>query len=368
MREVAAMTTLASMIAAESLSKRYGDVPVVDDVSFTCHRGTVTGFLGPNGAGKSTTLRMITGLTRPDNGHATVAGMPFVALPNPSRVVGTLLDASAMHPGRSGRNTLAVAAHMAGVPQHRVDEVLTTVGLSPAAADKRVGTYSLGMRQRLGIAQTLIGHPEVLILDEPANGLDPEGIAWMRELLRDFADQGGTVLLSSHLLAEVEATVDRLVVIRAGQVVADGRLTDLLSTPGLVARATDQAALIAALTGAGDALHRRRRRHRHHRHHQWCHRRTGGIGGGASGCAPRRAPRRRPCRPRTTLLRPHRPRRNRHRPSRRSPDDHRHPHRCDRPQPSGRASRSPARCASNGARASTPAPPAGSSRRWWRSR
>ena len=251
MREVAAVTTLAPMIAAESLSKRYGDVPVVDEVSFTCQRGTVTGFLGPNGAGKSTTLRMISGLTRPDSGHATVAGIPFVALPNPSRVVGTLLDASAMHPGRSGRNTLAVAARMAGVPQHRVDDVLTTVGLSPAAADKRVGTYSLGMRQRLGIAQTLIGHPEVLILDEPANGLDPEGIAWMRQLLRDFADQGGTVLLSSHLLAEVEATVDHLVVIRAGQIVAHGRLTDLLSTPALVARATDQAALIAALTNAG---------------------------------------------------------------------------------------------------------------------
>jgi len=240
-----------SMIVAESLSKRYDAVPVVDDVTFTCHRGTVTGFLGPNGAGKSTTLRMITGLSRPDTGHATVAGVPFVALPNPSRVVGTLLDASAMHPGRTGRNTLAVAAQMAAVPQHRVDDVLATVGLSSAAADKRVGTYSLGMRQRLGIAQTLIGHPEVLILDEPANGLDPEGIAWMRELLRDFADQGGTVLLSSHLLAEVEATVDRLVVIRAGHLVADGCLADLLSTSGLVARATDQTALIAALTRAG---------------------------------------------------------------------------------------------------------------------
>ena len=302
------------MIAAESLSKRYDGVPVVDDVTFTCHRGTVTGFLGPNGAGKSTTLRMITGLTRPDHGHATVAGVPFVALPNPSRVVGTLLDASAMHPGRSGRNTLAVAAHMAAVPQHRVDEVLTTVGLSPAAADKRVGTYSLGMRQRLGIAQTLIGHPEVLILDEPANGLDPEGIAWMRELLRDFADQGGTVLLSSHLLAEVEATVDRLVVIRAGQVVADGRLADLLSTTGLVARATDQTALIAALTGAGMPAPAAATTHRHHRHHQWGHRRTGGIGGSASRCAPRRAPRRRPHRPRTTLLRPHQPSRDRRRP------------------------------------------------------
>ena len=271
-----------SMIAAHFLSKRYGDVPVVDDVSFACERGTVTGFLGPNGAGKSTTLRMITGLTRPDNGHATVAGVPFVGLPNPSRVVGTLLDASAMHPGRSGRNTLAVAAHIAAVPQRRVDEVLDQVGLSPAAADKRVGTYSLGMRQRLGIAQTLIGNPEVLILDEPANGLDPEGIAWMRELLRDFAAQGGTVLLSSHLLAEVEATVDRLIVIHAGQVVADGRLADLLSTPGLVARATDNAALIAALTGAGWPAPATTT-NGHHRHHPRCHRRTGGIGGGAIG-------------------------------------------------------------------------------------
>ena len=251
MRRIAAVTTLSCMIAVESLSKRYGDTAVVDDVSFTCHRGTVTGFLGPNGAGKSTTLRMITGLTRPDTGHATVAGIPFVTMPNPCRVVGTLLDASAMHPGRTGRNTLAIAARIADVPQHRVDEVLTTVGLSPATADKRVGTYSLGMRQRLGIAQTLIGHPEVLILDEPANGLDPEGIAWMRQLLRDFANQGGTVLLSSHLLAEVEATVDHLVVISAGQIVAHGRLTDLLSTPALVARATNQAALIAALTAAG---------------------------------------------------------------------------------------------------------------------
>ena len=239
------------MIAAHALSKRYDDVAVVDDISFTCERGTVTGFLGPNGAGKSTTLRMITGLTRPDSGHATVGGLPFVALPNPSRVVGTLLDASAMHPGRSGRNTLAVAARTAGVPQRRVDEVLGHVGLSPAAADKRVGTYSLGMRQRLGIAQTLIGNPDVLILDEPANGLDPEGIAWMRDLLRDFAGQGGTVLLSSHLLAEVEATVDRLIVIRNGRVVADGPLADLLSTSGLVARAIDNTALIDALTGAG---------------------------------------------------------------------------------------------------------------------
>jgi ABC-2 type transport system ATP-binding protein len=245
------------MITAQSLSKRYGRSLVVDDVSFECERGTVTGFLGPNGAGKSTTLRMITGLTRPDRGQATINGRAFRDLPNPTRIAGTLLDASAMHPGRTGRNTLALAARIAGVPARRIDEVLDTVGLSTSAAEKCVGTYSLGMRQRLGIAQTLIGQPEVLILDEPANGLDPEGIAWMRRLLREFASGGGTVLLSSHLLAEVEATVDRLVVIRAGRLVAQGVLSDLLCTAGLVARATDQATLLAALDRAGMAHSRR---------------------------------------------------------------------------------------------------------------
>jgi ABC-2 type transport system ATP-binding protein len=239
------------MITAEALTKHYGVVPVVEDVSFTCAPGTVTGFLGPNGAGKSTTLRMITGLTRPNAGRATVAGRRYAAIPNPARVVGTLLDASAMHPGRTGRNTLELAAQLAGVPPLRVDEVLPMVGLTGKTADKRVGTYSLGMRQRLGIGQALIGHPQVLILDEPANGLDPEGIAWMRSLLRDFADQGGTVLLSSHLLAEVEATVDWLVVIRSGQVVARGRLAELLSTSKLVVRTTDQPLLGQALSDAG---------------------------------------------------------------------------------------------------------------------
>ena len=252
---------------------------------------------------------------------------------------------------------------MAAVPQHRVDEVLATVGLSPAAADKRVGTYSLGMRQRLGIAQTLIGHPEVLILDEPANGLDPEGIAWMRELLRDFADQGGTVLLSSHLLAEVEATVDRLVVIRA-DVVADGCLADLLSTTGLVARATDQTALIAAPhrrrcmpTGDGDGTVTIDT--------------TGGVTAEqvASVAAQAgvllvelRADRAGLEQLFFALTSSSAPTPT----SRRSPDDHRHPDRC-RHLTSGRAFRSPAR-ASNGARASTPPPPAGSWRQWWRSR
>jgi ABC-2 type transport system ATP-binding protein len=192
---------------------------------------------------------MIAGLARPDHGSSTVNGRPFVELPNPTRVVGTLLDPSAMHPGRTGRATLTIAARMAGVPTHRVGHLLELVGLGDAA-DRRVGAYSLGMRQRLGIAQALVGEPKVLILDEPANGLDPEGIAWMRGLLRDFADRGGTVLLSSHLLHEVQATVDHLVVISQGAVVASGPLTQLLASSGLLLRTTDPDALASALRTA----------------------------------------------------------------------------------------------------------------------
>jgi ABC-2 type transport system ATP-binding protein len=239
------------MITAEELSRRYGAVPVVQDVSFTCEPGTITGFLGPNGAGKSTTLRMIVGLTRPDGGRATVAGRPFAELANPSRVVGTLLDASALHRGRTGAATLRTAADIAGVPRERVGQMLDLVGLAGPAGGQRVGTYSLGMRQRLGIAQALVGGPSILVLDEPANGLDPEGIAWMRTLLREFADRGGTVLLSSHLLAEVEATVDRLVVITRGRVVAQGSLDELLTSAGLYVRALDGAALRRLLAEAG---------------------------------------------------------------------------------------------------------------------
>ena len=182
-----------------------------------------------------------------------MAGRAFTDLPNPARVVGTLLDASAAHPGRSGRGTLRVAADLVGAPRSRADELLGVVGLPAEAADRRVGAYSLGMRQRLGIAQALIGEPSVLILDEPANGLDPEGIAWMRRLLRDFADRGGTVLLSSHLLGEVQATVDRLVVIGGGTVVAAGPLSELLSSTGLLVRATDPTALGRVLVEAGVA-------------------------------------------------------------------------------------------------------------------
>jgi ABC-2 type transport system ATP-binding protein len=218
------------MISVTSLTKRYGTVVAADDVTFTCQPGTITGFLGPNGAGKSSTLRMIAGLARPDSGQATIAGRRFTDLPNPARLVGTLLDASALHAGRTGLETLRIAATVAGLPSGRAGELLDTVGLAEAGR-RRVGTYSLGMRQRLGLAQALIGLPAVLILDEPANGLDPDGIAWIRALLRDFAGRGGTVLLSSHLLAEIQATADQLVIISAGRIVARGALTDLLAGP-----------------------------------------------------------------------------------------------------------------------------------------
>jgi ABC-2 type transport system ATP-binding protein len=239
------------VIVVEHLSKTYGAQRAVDDVTFRCEPGTVTGFLGPNGAGKSTTLRMICGLTVPTSGRATVLGVAYRELPNPGRRVGVLLDASAMHAGRTGRETLTLAALVQGVDTARVPELLERVGLPPSAARKRVGTYSLGMRQRLGIAQALLGDPEVLLLDEPANGLDPEGIVWMRGLLREFADRGGTVLLSSHLLHEVEAVADRLVVIAGGRLVTEGAKDELLAGTGSVVRALDDAQLERALSGAG---------------------------------------------------------------------------------------------------------------------
>lgn len=239
------------MLTLESLTKRYGrGAPAVDDVSFTCAPGTVTGFLGPNGAGKSTTLRMLTGLTPPTSGTATVLGVPYADLPNPGRVVGVMLDASAQHAGRTGRETLRLAASLLGVPARRADAMLERVGLA-GAEKRRVRGYSLGMRQRLGIATALLADPVALVLDEPANGLDPEGIRWMRELLQEFAAGGGTVLLSSHLLHEVEATVDRLVVIGSGRVVAQGPLAELLAGSGVVVRSTDAGRLAAALRAEG---------------------------------------------------------------------------------------------------------------------
>jgi len=244
------------MISVTSLTKRYGAHTAVDGVSFECAPGTVTGFLGPNGAGKSTTMRMITGLTPPTSGTSTVVGRPYRQLPNPGREVGVLLDASAQHPGRTGREVLALSARTLGVGRERVDELLSLVGLAGPAASRRVRGYSLGMRQRLGIAHAFLGEPRVLILDEPANGLDPEGIFWMRGLLRDFADRGGTVLLSSHLLREVEAVADRLVVIGGGKIVADGTKEELLAGGGVRVRATDNEALRRALAAAGLAVTR----------------------------------------------------------------------------------------------------------------
>jgi ABC-2 type transport system ATP-binding protein len=239
------------MITVEHLTKRYGGHPAVDDVSFTCEPGTVTGFLGPNGAGKSTTMRMICGLTPPTAGTATVEGVAFRQLPNPGRRIGVLLDASAQHSGRTGREVLTLAALTMGVDRRRVGATLDQVGLNATAAKRRVRAYSLGMRQRLGLAHALLGDPRVLILDEPANGLDPEGIYWMRGLLRDFADRGGTVLLSSHLLREVEAVADRLVVIGGGRVVANGDKAELLAASGMVVRGRDPIALTGALDRAG---------------------------------------------------------------------------------------------------------------------
>jgi ABC-2 type transport system ATP-binding protein len=237
------------LITVSGLTKTYGERTVVDAVSFELEPGTVTGFLGPNGAGKTTTMRMITGLVPATAGRALVGGRPYVELANPGAVMGTLLDASAVHPGRTGRTHLRLLADTIGVPARRVDEVLELVGLT-AAAGRRIGGYSLGMRQRLGIAAALLADPPVLMFDEPANGLDPEGIRWMRDLLRGHAARGGTVLLSSHLLGEVEHTVDRLLVIGQGRIVADGPIGELLARDGAVVRPADPARFGAALVAA----------------------------------------------------------------------------------------------------------------------
>jgi ABC-2 type transport system ATP-binding protein len=239
------------MILVENLSKRYGAHIAVDSVSFRAEPGSVTGFLGPNGAGKSTTMRMMTGLTPPSSGSATFLGRPYARLNNPGRHVGVLLDASAQHPGRTGREILRLDAILMGLPRRRVDTMLELVGLSGKEGDRRVGDYSLGMRQRLGIAHALIGDPQVLVLDEPANGLDPAGIHWMRGLLKDFAERGGTVLLSSHLLHEIEVVADHLVVIGGGRIVADGSKSELLGAAGTLVRGPDSAALERSLTAAG---------------------------------------------------------------------------------------------------------------------
>jgi ABC-2 type transport system ATP-binding protein len=243
---------MLGMITVESLTKTYGrGLTAVDDVSFTAATGRVTGFLGPNGAGKSTTMRIMVGLTPATSGTATIDGRRFTDLPNPGTEVGVLLDASAQHAGRTGREILTLVQRTMGLPRTRVQEMLDVVSLTADEADRRVRNYSLGMRQRLGIGAALLGDPHVLILDEPANGLDPAGIRWMRDLLRGFADRGGTVLLSSHLLHEIEVIADDLVVIGKGRIVAHGTKADLLAAAGTVVRAHDGAALALAMERAG---------------------------------------------------------------------------------------------------------------------
>ncbi|WP_224280154.1 ABC transporter ATP-binding protein [Nocardioides lacusdianchii] len=243
------------MISVESLTKQYGRFTAVDHVSFTAAPGRVTGFLGPNGAGKSTTMRVMVGLTRPTSGRVTIGGRDYRELANPGLEVGVLLDASAQHAGRSGREILAIAQQTMGLPRTRVAETLARVGLTEDEAERRVRNYSLGMRQRLGLATALIGDPDVLILDEPANGLDPAGIRWMRDLLRGFSDDGGTVLLSSHLLHEIEVIADDLVVIGQGRIVAQGTKAELLAGAGTIVRTHDTDVLARALTEAGLVAH-----------------------------------------------------------------------------------------------------------------
>jgi len=239
------------MIKLEGVSKKYGDYVAVDDVSFVAQPGRVTGFLGPNGAGKSTSMRIMVGLTPPDRGTSTIGGIKYADIPNPGRHVGVLLDASAQHAGRTGREVLALSALTMGLPMAKVDEMLTLVGLNENESKRRVKNYSLGMRQRLGLANALIGDPSVLILDEPANGLDPAGIHWMRQLLRSYAERGGTVLLSSHLLHEVEMIADEMVLIGRGRIVAQGTKAELLKTAGTFVKPESAEKLTAALTTAG---------------------------------------------------------------------------------------------------------------------
>jgi ABC-2 type transport system ATP-binding protein len=241
------------VIAVESLSKRFGSVQAVSDLSFQVHPGRVTGFLGPNGAGKSTTLRMILGLVRPDGGRASIDGRRYEELEHPSAHVGAVLEEASFHPGRTGRNHLRVLAAAGRHPPERVPDVLAQVGLTPAA-DRRVKGYSMGMRQRLAIAAALLGDPAVLVLDEPANGRDPPGIRWMRDLLRYQAQLGRTVLVSSHLLAEVAQGVDELIVIAHGVLRASGRLEEVLGGadgPVTRVRSADSERLAAALREQG---------------------------------------------------------------------------------------------------------------------
>ncbi|GAA3740405.1 ATP-binding cassette domain-containing protein [Plantactinospora mayteni] len=244
---------MEATIEARGLRKRYGATVAVHDLSFTVPAGRVTGFVGPNGAGKSTTMRMILGLDAPDGGTALVGGRPYHALRTPLREVGALLDAGAVHPGRRARDHLLWMAHSNGLPTRRVDEVIEQVGLG-GAARRRAGGFSLGMRQRLGIAAALLGDPPVLLFDEPVNGLDPEGIRWIRGLLRSLAAQGRAVLVSSHLMGELEGSADHLLVIGRGRLIADTSVAALLATASgdrVALRTSRRAEAMEVLANAG---------------------------------------------------------------------------------------------------------------------
>jgi ABC-2 type transport system ATP-binding protein len=240
------------MIEVEHLTKRFRSATAVDDLSFSVPRGRITGFLGPNGAGKTTTLRVLLGLALPTSGRASVAGKRYRELEVPLETVGAVLEASNYHPARTGRNHLRVLAAAAGIANARVDQVLAEVELSDAAT-RRVGGYSLGMRQRLSVAAALLGEPELLVLDEPANGLDPEGIRWLRNFLRSFADGGGTVFVSSHVLAEVSQLADEVVIIHRGKLVAHQPVVELIAQAAGATRVRSPraAALLERLRAAG---------------------------------------------------------------------------------------------------------------------
>ena len=236
-------------LSVQGLGKRYGRVKAVEDLSFDVPAGEVTGFLGPNGAGKTTTLRILLGLARATTGQALIGGLRYDQLTRPREIVGAVLEATGFHPGRCGRDHLRILARSSGLPARRVDEVLDRVELSPAAG-RRVGGYSMGMRQRLGLAAALLGNPQVLILDEPANGLDPAGMASLRLLLRELAGEGRTVLISSHVLSEIAQTVDRVVIISAGRLRFAGPLSQL-ARPGVQQAASLEDAFLRLTTDVG---------------------------------------------------------------------------------------------------------------------
>lgn len=250
------MAKTATAIEVADLTKAFGPVRAVDGLGFTVEYGSVVGFVGPNGSGKTTTMRCVVGHVRPDGGRALVAGRPYAALPDPSGTVGAVLESGAMHPDRTGRNHLRVLARQAGLPSSRVAELIGIVGLD-AAAHRRVRGYSLGMRQRLALAAALLGDPAILLLDEPANGLDPEGVRWLRDFLRRLAAEGRAVLISSHGLAELALVVDKVVVVGHGRLITERPLAELAAAAGgtrLLVTASDPERLVAELTARGQEV------------------------------------------------------------------------------------------------------------------